>query len=208
MIATHQQKITQNKLSTTITASSYDVLLLLEHFPVYTIGRSGNECDLKFPLDCPPNNAEVHRCERGGQVTYHGPGQLVGYPILDLRFHKKDIRWYLHQLEMVLLNVLQFYELKGQSDNKFTGIWVENTRKIAALGMSVSSWITMHGFALNVCPKLSHFDQIVPCGITDHKTVCSLQEFVPNITVADVKPVLLREFAKVFNVLPVVMDPP
>lgn len=172
-----------------------DILLLLEHWPIYTLGQGAS---LEF-LNFDPAQAAwpVYRVERGGEVTYHCPGQLVGYPILNLQRHRKDLHWYLRQLEEVLIRVLSVYGLKGERLPGFTGVWVED-RKVAAIGVKVSRWITMHGFALNVCPDLTGFERIVPCGISD-KPVGSLAQFVPGIDLEQVKYQVAIAFAAVFN---------
>jgi lipoyl(octanoyl) transferase len=177
-------------------ASLDDVLLLLEHPPVYTLGQGASLEFLKFN---PSEVAiEVHRVERGGEVTYHCPGQLVGYPILNLRHYQQDLHWYLRQLEEVLIQLLASYGLKGDRITGMTGVWLEG-RKVAAIGIKVSRWITMHGFALNVCPDLTGFQHIVPCGIVD-KPVGSLAQFIPGIRVEDVRPVVAAAFAEIFGV--------
>jgi lipoyl(octanoyl) transferase len=173
-----------------------DILLLLEHPPVYTLGQGASLEFLKFD---PANvSVEVHRVERGGEVTYHCPGQLVGYPILNLRHYQQDLHWYLRQLEEVLIQLLGVYGLKGDRVAGMTGVWLEG-RKVAAIGIKVSRWITMHGFALNVCPDLSGFERIVPCGIAD-KPVGSLAQFIPDITVEQVRLDVAASFAAVFDV--------
>jgi lipoyl(octanoyl) transferase len=177
-------------------ASLDDVLLLLEHPPVYTLGQGASLEFLKFN---PSEVAiEVHRVERGGEVTYHCPGQLVGYPILNLRHYQQDLHWYLRQLEEVLIRLLASYGLKGDRIAGMTGVWLEG-RKVAAIGIKVSRWITMHGFALNVCPDLTGFGRIVPCGIAD-KPVGSLAQFIPGICVEDVRTSVAAAFAEVFGV--------
>ncbi|MGB3507713.1 MAG: lipoyl(octanoyl) transferase LipB [Microcoleaceae cyanobacterium] len=173
-----------------------DVLILLEHPPVYTLGQGATLDFLKF--DPTQNEYELHRVERGGEVTYHCPGQLVGYPILNLRRYRQDLHWYLRQLEEVLLKVLDVYGLKGERYPGLTGVWLDG-RKIAAIGIKVSRWITMHGFALNVCPDLAGFDRIVPCGISD-RSVASLAEFIPGITIDKVLPLVTTAFVEVFGV--------
>jgi len=172
-----------------------DVLILLEHLPVYTLGRGATREFLKFDPD--KNTDEVHRIERGGEVTYHCPGQLVGYPILNLQRHRQDLHWYLRQLEEVLINVLAIYKLPGERIPSLTGVWLEG-RKVAAIGIKVSRWITMHGFSLNVCPDMKGFERIVPCGISD-KPVASLTEWIPGITCTEVRIHLANCFAQVFN---------
>ena len=173
-----------------------DVLLLLEHPPVYTLGSGSDIKFIKFNLD--KTDKEVYRIERGGQVTYHCPGQLVGYPILNLRYYQQDLHWYLRQLEEVILQTIAIYGLSGERIAGLTGVWVEGY-KIAAIGIKVSRWITYHGFAINVCPDLSGFAEIIPCGIAN-KPVGSLQQFLPNISLRQVQQDLSRVFASVFGV--------
>lgn len=176
-----------------------DVLILLEHPPVYTLGQGASLEFLKFSLEnSDRRDKQVYRIERGGEVTYHCPGQLVGYPILNLRYYKLDLHWYLRQLEEVLIRVLAIYGLAGERIPGFTGVWVSG-RKVAAIGIKVSRWITMHGFAVNVCPDLAGFRQIVPCGISD-KPVGSLAEFIPDIEIDRVRQQVANAFAEVFEV--------
>ncbi len=182
-----------------------DLLLLVQHPPVYTLGRGSSLAHLRFDPDRPhPDPAhpeeppiELHRVERGGEVTYHCPGQLVGYPILNLQRHQPDLHWYLRQLEAVLIEVLGRYGLQGDRIPGLTGVWVEG-HKVAAIGISASRWITMHGFALNVCPDLSGFSRIVPCGIAD-RPVGSLQQFVPTIDFAEVQTQVIEIFEASFG---------
>ncbi|MBD2600655.1 MULTISPECIES: lipoyl(octanoyl) transferase LipB [Microcystis] len=173
-----------------------DVLLLLEHPPVYTLGTGSDIKFIKFNLD--KTDKEVYRIERGGEVTHHCPGQLVGYPILNLRYYQQDLHWYLRQLEEVILQTIAIYGLSGERIAGLTGVWVEGY-KIAAIGIKVSRWITYHGFAINVCPDLSGFAEIIPCGIAN-KPVGSLQQFLPNISLMQVQQDLSRVFASVFGV--------
>jgi lipoyl(octanoyl) transferase len=182
-----------------------DLLLLLEHPPVYTLGRGSSLAHLRFDPDRPnfdppkPGEPpiELHRVERGGEVTYHCPGQLVGYPILNLQRHQPDLHWYLRQLEAVLIEVLAGYGLQGDRIPGLTGVWVEG-HKVAAIGVSASRWITMHGFALNVCPDLAGFRRIVPCGIAD-RPVGSLSQFVPRIDLAQVQSQVIEVFGRTFG---------
>jgi lipoyl(octanoyl) transferase len=140
-----------------------DELLLLEHEPVYTIGRTPDQTSLRGAAHLPH---PVFPINRGGQATYHGPGQLVGYPILDLRRCGQDLHRYLRWLEDVLIELLAAYGVHAAAREGLTGVWVED-RKIASIGVGVRHWITMHGFALNVSGDLSPFDHIVPCGIAN-----------------------------------------
>lgn len=148
-----------------IAGSIPDTLLLLEHAPVVTLGRGWRGSSLPVEPDALRRRGiEVHEIERGGDVTYHGPGQLVGYPILDLQRHKPDLHWYLRQLEEVLIAALGDLGIPAERNPGFTGVWTRG-RKIASIGIHVRQWVTWHGFALNVTTDLSAFDLIVPCGI-------------------------------------------
>ena len=140
-----------------------DELLLLEHEPVYTIGRTPDQSSLRGAAYLPHPLFPINR---GGQATYHGPGQLVGYPIIDLRRYEQDLHRYLRWIEDVLVELLSGYDIVAQARAGLTGVWVED-RKIASIGVGVRQWITMHGFALNVSGDLSAFDAIVPCGIAN-----------------------------------------
>ena len=173
-----------------------DVLILLEHPPVYTLGTGADTNFVKFNPH--QTDRELHRVERGGEVTYHCPGQLVAYPILNLHYYQQDLHWYLRQLEEVIIRVLANYGLKGDRLTGLTGVWLEG-KKVAAIGIKVSHWITMHGFAINVCPDLTGFEQIVPCGIED-KPVGSLAQFIPDLTVANVKQDVAVAFSEVFQI--------
>lgn len=173
-----------------------DALILLEHPPVYTLGHGANPEFLKFDLDKSEYN--VHRVERGGEVTYHCPGQLVGYPILNLHRYRQDLHWYLRQLEEVLIRVLANYGLQGERIPGFTGVWLEGY-KVAAIGIKVSRWVTMHGFSLNVCPDMTGFERIVPCGIAD-KAVGSLANWIPGIKCLEVRACIAECFSEVFSV--------
>ncbi len=180
-----------------------DVLLLLEHPPVYTLGQAARWDFVSF---CPGQSPwPIYRVRRGGEVTYHGPGQLVGYPILNLTFHRQDLHWYLRQLEAVLIRVLQAYGLAAQRQPGLTGVWLYGA-KVAALGIQVKHWVTMHGFALNVCPDLAGFASIVPCGIAD-QPVGSLNQFLPRLTLPEVIPLVAESFAAVFGLKLVLADP-
>jgi lipoyl(octanoyl) transferase len=169
-----------------------DALMLLEHPAVYTLGTGANSAFLKFDPEQAPY--ELHQIERGGEVTHHCPGQIVGYPILNLRFYRQDLHWYLRQLEAVMIETVADYGLQGERIEGLTGVWVQG-RKVGAIGIKVSRWITMHGFALNVCPDLSGFEQIVPCGIAN-RSVGSLAELIPNISTLEVRQRLMHHFEK------------
>jgi len=137
----------------------HDLLLLLEHPPVVTLGRNSHDVNVLRP-----DGIEVFEVERGGDVTYHGPGQLVGYPILDLTGYKPDLHWYLRTLEQALIDALAMLGVPAERNAGYTGVWARG-KKIASIGIHVKQWVTWHGFALNVTTDLGHFDRIVPCGI-------------------------------------------
>jgi len=175
-----------------------DQLLLLEHEPVYTIGRTPDRSSLSATGSRPSRDGKLGSAHlphplfpinRGGQATYHGPGQLMGYPIIDLRRCGQDLHKYLRWLEQLLIDLLARYDIAAQRRESLTGVWVEN-RKIASIGVGVRHWITMHGFALNVSGDLSPFDHIVPCGINDVTMTSMEKETKQAFTVADVAPTL------------------
>ena len=144
-----------------------DTLLLVEHDPVVTLGRSSKEAHLLMDREgLAARGVELFEVERGGDVTYHGPGQLVGYPIIDLKRHKQDLHWYLRQVEEVLIQALTRFGIAAERVPKYTGVWTNN-RKIASIGVHARDWVTWHGFALNVTTELSYFDLMVPCGIPE-----------------------------------------
>jgi lipoate-protein ligase B len=154
-----------------------NALFLLEHAPVVTLGRNYHaENLLCSPEELAQMGIEVCEADRGGDVTYHGPGQLVAYPILNLNQWTPSIRWYIRSLEEVLIRQLAHYGLQGDRHEGFTGVWVGGA-KVAAIGIGVHNWVTFHGLALNVDPDTSHFKLIVPCGIAD-KLVTSLKELI------------------------------
>ena len=176
-----------------------DLLLLLEHPHVYTLGRRGKQSDILASSDALKRlNAETHFTDRGGETTYHGPGQLVGYPIINLRRIGIGVRDYVETLERTLISSLNEYGIEAHSEGKPTGVWVADA-KIAAIGVRVSRSVTMHGFALNVCPNLSYFDHIVPCGMPGARVTSMARELGSNVAVSDVLPVLARVFGRKFG---------
>ena len=177
-----------------------DVMLLNEHHHVYTLGKNSDENHLLTESDkLRIEGVDVFEIDRGGDVTYHGPGQLVGYPILKLDNHYSDVHRYLRDLEEVIIRTLSHFGIQGQRDNEFTGVWVGN-EKIAAIGVKVSHWITMHGFALNVNTDLSYFDRIIPCGIF-HKGVTSMQKVLDKEIPLDIAAeVVSKKFGEVFGI--------
>ena len=161
---------------------SADELLLLEHEPVYTIGRTPDRSSLLGATHLPHPLFSINR---GGQATYHGPGQLMGYPIIDLHRCGQDLHRYLRWIEQLLIELLAGYGIAASRRESLTGVWVEN-RKIASIGVGVRHWITMHGFALNVCGDLSPFNHIVPCGINKIAMTSIEKETEKAFSVADV----------------------
>ncbi|GMH32803.1 hypothetical protein BSKO_00637 [Bryopsis sp. KO-2023] len=150
-----------------------DCVFLVQHPPVFTLGAGSSESNLKFDADDPPH--PLYRTERGGEVTYHGPGQLVLYPIINLKRHKCDLHWYMRQLEEVAIqSVMEVSGLQGERIAGLTGVWVEGS-KVAAIGVRAKRWVTYHGLALNVAMDLSPFSMIVPCGISN-RAVTSVKD--------------------------------
>ncbi|PZR75288.1 MAG: octanoyltransferase [Chthoniobacterales bacterium] len=173
-----QEQIVAEKRSGVIAA---DTLLLLEHDPVYTIGRTPDQRSLRGAMHLPH---PLFQTNRGGQATYHGPGQLIGYPVIDLRNCGQDLHKFLRWIEELLLSFLTRYNIDARRRDGLTGVWVED-RKIASIGVGVRHWITMHGFALNVCGDLSPFAQITPCGIANVSMTSIEKECGESVTVAD-----------------------
>lgn len=182
-----------------------DLLLFVEHYPVYTLGKNGKEEHVLISQkDREEKNIEFYHINRGGDITFHGPGQIVGYPILDLDHFKTDLGWYLRSLEEVIILTIGEYGLKGERSAGETGVWLDTAikgreRKICAMGIRCSRWVTMHGFALNVNVDLNYFNFIIPCGI-QHKQVTSLQkELGHEVDMNEVKQKLVKHFEQVFD---------
>ncbi|KAI9906557.1 hypothetical protein PsorP6_004072 [Peronosclerospora sorghi] len=187
-----------------------DVVLVLEHPSVYTLGRGGTMNNIKF--DPKKERVKLVRVDRGGEVTYHGPGQVVVYPILDLSQHKKDLHWYLRQVEEVVIRTLSKFDIQGERVDGLTGVWVEekpgsggdkrqserDMRKVCAVGTHASRWVTMHGFALNVKTDLRAFNRIIPCGIDD-RAVTSIERIRPDVTIKDVQDATIEAISEVFH---------
>lgn len=176
------------------------MLLLLEHPPVYTLGRNASRTDLVADEALlAARGVTVHETNRGGQITYHGPGQLVGYPILDLNPDRRDIRRYIQDLQAVLIAVLKSFDVDARARQQpETGIWV-GERKIASFGVHLRRWRTMHGFALNVTTDLSHFQGIVPCGLPEVE-MCSIESLTGGRpSLEEVAEVCVGEFGRVFE---------
>lgn len=177
-----------------------DTLLLVEHEPVYTLGKNADENHI---LQARPRQVKVYRVERGGDVTYHGPGQIVGYPILNLHHYRLSVSWYMRSLEEVLIRLIASYGLPARRKPGLTGVWIGD-KKIAALGVRLSRWVTMHGFALNVNTDLSFYQGIIPCGIFEYGVTSLEQCLGAPQDMAQVKRRLIEEFSNVFPIDPFV----
>ncbi|MBC7790934.1 MAG: lipoyl(octanoyl) transferase LipB [Anaerolineae bacterium] len=194
---------------------SHDVLLLVEHPPVVTLGRKSKRANLISSAEVlRAEGVELFEVERGGDVTFHGPGQLVGYPIVDLKRHKLDLHWYLRCVEDALVRVLEDFGIAGQRSAGYTGVWTRASsegnevalRKIASIGVHARDWVTWHGFALNVTTDLSYFDLIVPCGIQDVEMTSIARELGRKVGMAAVEDAVSRAFCEVFSLLPRSVD--
>ncbi|MEX0944610.1 MAG: lipoyl(octanoyl) transferase LipB, partial [Balneolaceae bacterium] len=177
-----------------------DMLFFTEHPHVYTLGKSGRSSNLlKTISELAEIDAEYVEIDRGGDITYHGPGQIVGYPILDLDNYFTDIHKYLRYLEEVIIRTCADYGVKAGRIEGLTGVWVGN-EKICAMGIRCSRWVTMHGFALNIHTDLNYFNHIIPCGITDKKVTSLSKILNREIEMDEVKNRLSKHFAEIFNV--------
>ncbi len=181
-------------------------LLFCEHHPVYTLGKSGSIHHLLLnEQELAEGGFEFFKINRGGDITYHGPGQITGYPIFDLDEFFTDVHKYVRYLEEVVIRTLKEYGIQGERIEGFTGVWIQKSntpsRKICAIGVHLSRWVTMHGFALNVDTNLSHFQNIVPCGISDeNKEVTSLsKELGRAVSLSEVKSKLKKHFRELFD---------
>ena len=179
-----------------------DVLLLLEHPPVVTLGRTAKEAHIvSTPDRLRARGVEVYEVERGGDVTFHGPGQLVGYPIFDLKRHRRDLHWYLRQVEEALIVALANTGIEAERNTGYTGVWTRG-RKIASIGVHARDWVTWHGFALNVSTDLSFFDLIVPCGIPQVQMTSVRRELGRATTMEHMSTLIMRAFGQVFGLEP------
>ncbi len=182
-----------------------DVLLFVEHPHVYTLGKSGDSFHLLVSEEkLKEIGATYYPINRGGDITYHGPGQIVGYPLLDLEHFFTDIHKYMRYLEEAIIRTIAHYGIVGGRIDGLTGVWLDiddpqKARKIAALGVKCSRWLTMHGFAFNVNTDLNYFNHIVPCGITDKKVTSLSNELGHEMDMDEVKRILLQELADVFQ---------
>ena len=172
-----------------------DTLILAEHEPVYTLGKNANENHI---LQNSPRDVKTYQIERGGDVTFHGPGQLVGYPIMDLHNYNKSISCYMRSLEQLIIDTLAEFRVTAERKDGLTGVWVGD-EKIAALGVRVTRWITMHGFALNVSPDLTYYSGIIPCGIFEYGVTSMAKQLTDEVAVDSVKQVLIEKFMNQFQ---------
>lgn len=190
-----QKKLYQLRLNDLID----DTLILLEHPHTYTLGKSA---DINHLLASSENlsrdEIDVFEIDRGGDITYHGPGQIVGYPIIKLNDLYEDVHRYLRELEELIIRTLAESQVAAVRDNDYTGVWV-NKNKIAAIGIKVSRWITMHGFAFNINTDLSFFEKIIPCGIFEKGVTSLAQESGTKIDLENVKEVIIKHFCEIFK---------
>jgi lipoate-protein ligase B len=181
-----------------------DVLLLLEHPPVFTLGRNAADSNILASRDFLQQlGIETFHVERGGDVTYHGPGQLVGYPILNLHNFRLDVGWFVRSMEETLLRALADFGIRGKRVEKLVGVWLDTQTgdaKVVQIGARIEQWITYHGFALNVDPNLAHFDLIVPCGISDKAVTSMTRALNQPIEMRAVRERVAARFAEVFGV--------
>ena len=189
-------------------AIAEDVLILVEHPPVVTLGRSSKPHHLlASPAVLAAHGVELFEVERGGDVTFHGPGQLVGYPIIDLKRHKQDLHWYLRQVEEALIRGLAPFGIVAERRVGLTGVWTQG-RKLASIGVHARDWVTWHGFALNVTTDLSYFDLMVPCGIAEVEMTSVAREAGAGEGLGSVvRERIVSGFADVFGLEPVAIEP-
>ena len=190
-------KLQKRLQSQRISGQIDDQLLLVEHFPVYTLGKNTPREHL---LTKESDNISIIQTDRGGDITFHGPGQLVGYPILDLNQYKRSITWYMRELEQLIIDVLKEYDINAERKKGLTGVWVKG-KKIAALGVRISKCVTMHGFSLNINPDLKYYQGIIPCGIKDYGVTSMaylLGNDVPDMS--EIKDTLVQHFIAKFSI--------
>lgn len=196
----------QEQVNATSLPGTENYLLFVEHPLVYTLGKSGHiENVLLTEEQRIQKGIEYYHSNRGGDITFHGPQQIVGYPVLDLEKFKTDLGWYLRSLEEVIIKTLVFYGVQGERSAGETGVWIDahvkgRERKICAMGIRCSRWITMHGFAFNINTNLDYFSYIIPCGIQDKQVTSLEKELGRTVPVEEVKALLKQNFAEVFNV--------
>ena len=199
-----EKMVMRNTLNSNLQTPNY--LLFCEHPHVYTLGKSGSEDHLLMDeKQLSENNATFYKINRGGDITYHGPGQIVGYPILNLDYFFNDIHKYLRYLEEIIIRTLAEYGLKGERIDKLTGVWLDandknRARKICAFGVRCSRWVTMHGFAFNINTDLNYFNKIIPCGIPDKAVTSLKKELDRDVDINEVKEKIKKHFQHLFGV--------
>ena len=186
------QKEMQNQR---INSKINDTLIFVEHEPVYTLGKNANKNHVLQNID---PDIKIYQIERGGDVTYHGPGQLVVYPIIDLSNYKKSISWYMRTIEQVSIDTLSEYNIKAVRNRYLTGVWVED-EKIAAQGVKISRWVTMHGFSINVNTNLEHYNSIIPCGIFDRGVTSMSKLLGRDVNIDRLKMIVHKHFNSNLN---------
>jgi lipoyl(octanoyl) transferase len=169
-------------------------VLFLEHENVYTLGKNANK---NYLLNTFPD-IDVVDTDRGGEITYHGPGQLVGYPIINLNNYNKSITWFINSLEQIIINTLKEFSINGSRKDNLPGVWVDD-EKICAMGVRIAQWVTMHGFALNVNPNMKYFDGMIPCGILDYGVTSMTNSINNSIKLEDIVSILSFEFNIIFD---------
>ena len=169
-------------------------VLFLEHDNGYTLGKNADKNYLlsKYP------DVDVIETDRGGQITYHGPGQLVGYPIINLNNYNKSISWFVSSIESIIINTLERFKITSSRKEGFPGVWIED-EKICAMGVRIAQWVTMHGFALNVNPEMKYFDGLIPCGIMEYGVTSIYNNINQEIDYYDLVNILIKEFNTIFN---------
>lgn len=190
----------QQKAYEMVAAGECDgIIFILEHKPVFTVGTNGGFENLLVTIEELKNKEiDVVKINRGGNITFHGPGQIVAYPILNLSRYYKDAHWYVSLLEDVVINTLSQYSIKGYKKPEYRGVWVDQ-KKISAVGVHLKKWISTHGLSLNVNVDKEYFKMINPCGITEFG-VASMEEYQDNIKIADVKRILIENFEKLLKI--------
>ena len=173
-----------------------NLVLYLEHDHVYTLGKNA---DSDFILNNHPENVKIIQTDRGGQVTYHGPGQLVGYPIINLNQYKKSVSWYMRSLEEIIILTLQEYDISSRRKDNMTGVWVQDD-KICAMGVRLARWVSMHGFALNLNPEMKYYDGMIPCGIQDFGITSMYELLEYDVDIYEVMENITKNFLKIFKV--------
>ena len=194
-------KSKNRKNQTSLPTKNY--FIFCEHNHVYTLGKNGNNKNFLADIKTQKKiGASFHLTNRGGDITYHGPEQIVGYPIIDLENFFTDLGKYMRGIEEVIIETLNEFSIKAERSAGETGVWIDaknNPRKICAIGVKTSRWVTMHGFALNVNNDLSYFDHIVPCGITNKKVTSMKNELNVDIDKSEVKKIIIKNFTKIFG---------